>query len=101
MLGLEHGIVDADDDGGVDGVLGRHGEDDLAGAAGEVARQLLALAEDAGGLDHQPDAEIAPGDLAGIALGGHRDPPSPTLSVSSSQRTSPSKTPMMLSYLSR
>ena len=47
----------------------------LLGAAGEVALELLALAEDAGRLDHHVDAELAPGDRGGVALGGHRDPP--------------------------
>jgi hypothetical protein len=61
-------VVDLEDERGVD-VLGRSGDHHLLRAALEVSRGLLAVGEDAGGLDDDVGADVAPGDLRGVALG--------------------------------
>ena len=64
--------VDAEHDGHVR-VGRRRGDDDLLGAGVEVLGGVLAVGEQAGGLDHHVGAELAPGQRAGIALGQHAD----------------------------
>ena len=56
--------VDAERDGDVL-VLGRRGDDDLLGPGLEVLGGVVALGEQAGGLDHHVDAEVAPRQVAG------------------------------------
>ena len=51
--------VDAEDDRDVL-ALGRRGDDDLLRAAGEVLGGVLAVGEEAGRLDDDVDAEVAP-----------------------------------------
>ena len=65
-------VVDADDDGRVR-ALGRRRDDDLLGAGLEVLGGLGALGEAAGGLDDDVGAELAPGQLGGVGLGGDAD----------------------------
>jgi hypothetical protein len=66
-------VVDADHDGHVL-VLRRGGDDHLLGAALEVQRGAVPVGEAAGRLDHDVDAEVAPGELGGVALGEGADP---------------------------
>src|SRR5699024_5662931 len=54
--------------GGV--ILGGGGHDDLLGAGVQVALGLLLGQEQAGGLHHILSAQLAPGQVGGIALGG-------------------------------
>ena len=64
--------VNAHDDGDVL-VLGRRGDDDLLGARVKVRLGLRAVGEEAGGLDDDVDAQLAPGEVGGLALGEHLD----------------------------
>ncbi len=57
---LRSGIVHPDDDGRVDVILGRHGENDPAGSGLEVLLERRAVAELARRLDHDVDAELLP-----------------------------------------
>ena len=52
-------LVDAHDDGDVDG-LGGGRDDDLAGAGGDVGGGVLLALEAAGALEDEVDAELAP-----------------------------------------
>eukprot|EP01084_Bolivina_argentea_P214030 363398_1 len=61
-------VVDAHDDG-LDATLGRGGDDDLLGTSLDVALGLALLAEETGGLNDVLDAEAAPGEVGGVALG--------------------------------
>ncbi|GAA2936070.1 hypothetical protein GCM10020221_34790 [Streptomyces thioluteus] len=63
-------LVDAHHDGDVL-ALGRGRDEDLLRAGGEVLGRVLALGEDAGGLDDDVGAQLAPGQVGGVAL-GHR-----------------------------
>ena len=64
--GVEVLVVDAHHEGGVDARGGgRH--DHERGAALEVQPGLLARGEEAGGLDHHVDAEVAPRQILGVA----------------------------------
>jgi hypothetical protein len=74
VVGLELVLVHTDDDGRIDFVLGRHGENDLFGSRGQVFFQWSAIAENTGGLDDETYAEIAPRNLGGIGELGHDDP---------------------------
>ena len=66
--GVERVVVDADHEGGV-GAGGR-GRDDHEGRAGvEVGGRLVAVGEEAGRLDDDVDAEVAPRQLRRVALG--------------------------------
>ena len=62
--------VDAEDDRDVL-VLGGRGDDDLLGAGVEVLGGLVAVGEEAGRLDDDVDAEVAPRQLRGVALLEH------------------------------
>ncbi len=66
-------VVDADDDRGVDLVLGRHGQDHALGSGVEVLFQRRSLAKHARGFDHELYAEVTPRDLRGVAVFGHDD----------------------------
>ena len=68
LTGIEGLVVDADDEGGV-GFLRGGGDDHPRGARFDVHGGLVAVGEDAGGFDHHVDAEVAPGQGLGIALG--------------------------------
>ena len=61
----------ADEHGG--GVLGRSGHDDLLSAGIQVALSLLLGQEQTGGLDNVLSAQLAPGQISGVALSGDRD----------------------------
>ena len=65
-------LVDTHDEGAVD-VLGGSGDDDLLGATVEVGLGLLAVGEEAGGLHDDLDAQVAPGQVGGVALSEHLD----------------------------
>jgi hypothetical protein len=65
-------LVDAHDDGDVL-VLGRSRNEDLLGATGQVLRGVFLLREDAGRLDDDVDAQLAPRDVGGVALGEDLD----------------------------
>ena len=67
-------MVDAHHDGDVL-VRGRRGDDDLLGAAVDVRLGLGGVGEEAGGLDDDVGAEVAPAQVGGVALGEDRDRP--------------------------
>ena len=71
-LGVVGLAVHADDEGGVF-VLRGSGDDDLLGAAVDVGLSLGCVGEEAGGLDHDVNAELAPGEVGGIALSESSD----------------------------
>ena len=60
-------LVDAHDEGRVV-ARGGGGDDDLLGAGGDVLPGVLRLGEAAGRLDDDVDAEVAPGEVGGVAL---------------------------------
>src|SRR5207302_11345995 len=66
--GVEGVAVHADDEGGV-ATLGRGGDDPAGSARLDVHGRLVAVGEDAGGLDHDIDAELPPRQGLGISLG--------------------------------
>ena len=68
--GIERVVIDAEDEGGVS-TLGWGGDDNAGRAGLDVHGGLVAVGEDAGGLDHDIDAEVAPREGFGIALGKH------------------------------
>ena len=98
---VEGVVVDAHHEGGV-GAGGR-GRDDHPGRAGlEVGGRLVAVGEEAGRLDHHVDAQVAPGQRLGVALGGDlqracRRPRCPCRW----RTTAASRRPITESYLSR
>ena len=55
------------------GLLGGRGDDHLLGAGGKMLGGVVASREEAGRLDHNVNAEIAPGQGRWIALGEHLD----------------------------
>src|SRR5581483_8115922 len=65
-------VVDAEDDGKV-GTVGRGGDQHTPGTGGEVCRCLFLGGKDACALHRDVDAEILPGKLRRIALGGDLD----------------------------
>ena len=65
-------VVDAHDDGDVL-VRGRGGDQDLLGAGVDVLLRGGGLGEEAGGLDDDVDAELAPGEVGRVALGEDLD----------------------------
>ena len=67
-LGVVFVVVDPEHDRHVWILRGR-GDDDLRGAGVEVGRGPVAVGEEAGRLDHDVDAEVAPRQLLRIALG--------------------------------
>jgi hypothetical protein len=70
LVGVEGVVVDADHEGLV-GAAGRGRHDDQRGAGLEVGAGLVLGVEEAGGLDDHVDAEVAPGQVARVALGQH------------------------------
>ena len=73
IAGLEHRVVDAVDDGGIDIFATGGGNDDLLGATGQVRRSLFPAGEQAGAFQHHVHAQCTPGQLGWIALGQHLD----------------------------
>ena len=67
VSGLYVVLVDAHDDRRVV-AGGGSGDEDLLGAAGDVLLGVLGLGEAAGRLDDDVDAELAPGEVGGVAL---------------------------------
>ena len=63
-------VVDAEHDRDVR-VRGRGGDDDLLRACIEMLLRTVAVGEEAGRLEHDVDAQVAPGQRAGIPLGEH------------------------------
>ena len=61
-------VVDAHDDGDVL-VLGGSRDDDLLGAGFQVSLRLVGIGEQAGGLDDDVDAQLAPRQVSRLALG--------------------------------
>ena len=51
----------------------RSRDDDLLGTGGDVLGGILRLGEATGGLDHDVDTELAPGEVRGVALLEHAD----------------------------
>ena len=80
-------VVDAHHDGDVL-VLGRRRDDDLLGAAVDVRPGLGGVGEEAGRLDDDVGAEVAPGQLGRVALGEDLDVLPSTVISSSSAVTS-------------
>jgi len=58
----EDGVVDAQHHDGVDVVLGGDRQDHLAGAGGQVLLEVRLLREHPGGLHHEGDVEVLPGE---------------------------------------
>src|SRR5690606_10352582 len=71
--GLQDLVVDAVDDGGVDILAARGGDDDFLGAALQVGRGLFLGGEEARAFQHHVHAQVAPGQLGRIAVGQHAD----------------------------
>ena len=65
-------LVDAEDDRDVL-VLGRRADDDLLGAGIDVRPRLRGIGEDAGALEDDVDAEVAPRQVGRVALGEDLD----------------------------
>ena len=63
-------VVHAHDDGDVF-ALGRARDDDLLGTSVDMPGSKFARLEDAGGFNNDVDAELAPGQVLGIALAEH------------------------------
>ena len=94
-------VVDAHHDGDVL-VLGRRRDDDLLGAAVDVRPGLGRVGEQAGRLDDDVDAEVAPRQRRRVALG--EDPHGLAVDDDARRRsyvTSPRQRPRIESYLSR
>jgi hypothetical protein len=70
---LQHVLVDAEDDGGVDILAARCRDDDLLGAALQVGRSLFLGGEEAGALQHDVHAQLAPWDFGRVTLREHAD----------------------------
>ena len=68
LAGVVLVVVDAHDDGDVL-VLGRGRDDDLLGAVVDVRLGLVGVGEEAGRLDDDVGAQVAPGQLGRVALG--------------------------------
>ncbi len=71
-LGVVDLFVDAHDDRRVL-ARGGSGDQDLLRATRDVLLGVIRLREAAGGLDDDVDAEVAPGQVRGVALGEHGD----------------------------
>ena len=71
-VGVVGVVVHADYERDVRALRGRR-DDHLLGSAFEVLGRALAVGEEAGGLDHHVGAELAPGQVGGVALGEHLD----------------------------
>ena len=64
LAGVVLVVVDAQDDRDV-GLLGRRRDDDLLRPGGQVLRRIVAVGEEAGGLEHDVHAERFHGSCAG------------------------------------
>ena len=65
-------VVDAHDKGG-DVALARRGDEDLLSARLDVLARAGLVHEDAGALNDEVDAQVAPGQLRGVAVGHDLD----------------------------
>ena len=72
-LGLQGVVVDAEDDRGVELVLGRGGEDHALGAGVDMLLESGLVGEDAGRFQGDLALELLPGEVGGIALGRDLD----------------------------
>jgi hypothetical protein len=63
------GVIDAHDDGGI-WLFGRGGDNDFAGACGEVLGCVFVVPEQAGALHGDIDAQLLPGKLRRVFDGG-------------------------------
>jgi hypothetical protein len=70
LVRVVHVVVHAEHDGHVR-LGGRRGDDHLLRARREVLRRVVALGEEAGGLDHHVGAQVAPWQRRRIALREH------------------------------
>ena len=70
---LQHVLVDAVHDGGVDVLAARRRDDDLLRAALQVGRRLFLGGEEAGALQHDVDVQLAPRHFGRVALREHAD----------------------------
>ena len=73
MRGSQLVVIDAVDEGAIDIVAAGRGNDDLLRAAGNVRAGLGLAGEEAGRLQHDIDAEIAPRQFRRITFGQHLD----------------------------
>ena len=73
VLGHQELVIDAEHDGEVL-TLGRGGDHDLLGAGAKMSGRLVTFGEKARRLDHDPDTELVPGQLAGVPLAVGGDP---------------------------
>ena len=73
MLGLQGGIVDADDDHGVELVLRRGRQNDLLGAGRQVLRAIGLVREYAGALEGHVNLQGGPRKLGGVLDGADGD----------------------------
>ena len=71
--GVVGALVDAEDDGRDVVAGGGSRDDDLLGAGGDVLARVVGLGEAAGRLDDDVDAQLAPGEVGGVALGEDLD----------------------------
>src|SRR5690606_31845551 len=71
--GLQHVVVHAVHDGGVNVLAARCGDDHLFGTALEVGRSLFLAGEEARALQNDVDVQLAPGQSGRIAIGQHAD----------------------------
>ncbi|MCY1536942.1 hypothetical protein D9M68_724180 [compost metagenome] len=71
--GLQHAVVHAVHDGGVDVLAAGSRDDDLLGAALDVRAGLFLGREEARALQDHVDLQLAPGQLGRVAVGQHAD----------------------------
>ena len=70
---LQHVVVHAVHDGGIDVVAAGRRNHHFLRAGGQMRRRLGLAGEQAGALEHEIRAELAPGQFGGIALRDHAD----------------------------
>ena len=68
VRGLQHVVVHAVDDGGVDVLAAGRRNDHFLRAAVQVRAGLVLAGEQAGAFQHHVDAEVLPRQLGGVAL---------------------------------
>ena len=73
MLRLEDFIVDAENDGGIDGTFAGSSDHNLFGTGVEVGLALFLVAEYTSRFDHDVNSEVAPTEVGRIALRGGKD----------------------------
>src|SRR5690606_26505176 len=70
---LQHAMVHAVHDRGVNILATGGGNDDFLGTTLQVGRCLLFAGEEAGALEHDVDIQLTPGQRSGITFGQHTD----------------------------